>query len=134
MYSYQTESYLRNNQNSMPSLYAPEEGYEKGNTFKNLYVPYKNYKPAKLQARNQREALLLELSKYGFAAHELNLYLDLHPEDRSVLQLFNDYSMQAKKLIEEYENKYGPLKVSSDVMQTSFTWQENAWPWEGGNN
>ena len=81
-----------------------------------------------------KELYFLELSKYAFAAHELNLYLDLHPEDDTMLTLFNDYKSRADKLVQEYESKYGPLTVSSDVMTSGFLWEQESFPWEGGNN
>ncbi len=135
MYNY--NEYLRNNasqmiNNSQPNLYTPEEGYDRGNLFADLYVGYKNYQPVKLQAKNEKDALFLELSRYAFAAHELNLYLDLHPEDTTMLALFNDYRTRANQLMLNYENKYGPLTVSSDELSSSFLWEEDKWPWEGG--
>ena len=142
MYNYKKyigNDYLRNTKssnmmNNQPNLYTPEEGYNKGNLFADLYVGYKNYQPVKLQPRNEKDSLFLELSRYAFAAHELNLYLDLHPEDNTMLTLFNDYRARANQLMMEYENKYGPLTISSDEMNSSFTWSKNEWPWEGGNS
>lgn len=136
MYNYQSNEYFRNTTtpNMMnQELYSPGEAYNKGNLFANLYEGYKNYKPVELKANNEKDALFLELSKYAFAAHELNLYLDLHPEDKSMLALFNDYRMRSNQLMMEYEKKYGPLTISSDYMENSFTWQEDKWPWEGGS-
>lgn len=141
MYSYNnylSRDYLRNTtpsmmNNNQPNLYTPEEGYNNGNLFADLYVGYKNYQPVKLQAKNEKEALFLELSRYAFAAHELNLYLDLHPEDVTMLALFNDYRTRAKQLMMEYEKKYGPLTVSSEDLSNSFSWEKDKWPWEGGN-
>ena len=36
--------------------------------------------------------------------------------------------------LNEYENKYGPLTISSDEMNSSFTWVKDKWPWEGGRS
>lgn len=119
--------------NNSLELYTPEEGYQKGNSFSNLYSEYKNYKPANLVAKNDQAKLLLEMSQMAFAAHELNLYLDLNPGDNSILALFNDYRRRAMSLKEEYENRYGPISINSDVLVNSpFLWEEMAWPWEGG--
>ena len=141
MYSYNdyiSNDYLRNTTPSMmnnhqPDLYTPEEGYNKGNLFADLYEEYKNYKPVTLKANNEQGALFLELSRYAFAAHELNLYLDLHPEDSTMLTLFNDYRERANKLVQEYESKYGPLTVSSNSDTTNFLWQSQNWHWEGSH-
>lgn len=141
MYSYNnylSNDYLRNTtpsmNNNQPNLYTPEEGYNKGILFSDLYQGYKNYQPVNLRATNEKDALFLELSRYAFAAHELNLYLDLHPEDTTMLTLFNDYRTRANQLMMDYEAKYGPLTVSSDELSNSFSWQKDKWPWEGGNS
>lgn len=113
------------------SLFTPDDGYNKGNLFSNLYSQYKNYKPAVLRANNEREQLLLELSRMNFAAHEINLYLDLNPDDVSMITLFNDYRKKANDLRTQYESKYGPLNLASDSLdQTPFMWEKNTWPWE----
>ena len=85
----------------------------------------------RLKAKNEKDALFLELSRYAFAAHELNLYLDLHPEDTSMLTLFNDYRERANRLAQAYESKYGPLPISSNSGTTNFLWHSQNWPWEG---
>ena len=72
---------------TMPSLFTPAQGLDYGNMFSNLYQPYKNYKPANVSANNERESLIRELARMDFAAHELNLYLDLHPEDTTMITL-----------------------------------------------
>lgn len=120
--------------NRAVSLYSPEEGYMRGNLFPELYDTYKNYNPVTLKATDEQSQMLLELSSISFASHELNLYLDLHPNDESVLTLFNDYRRKANTLMNEYENKYGPLTVNSDSLNASpFLWVADVWPFEGGN-
>lgn len=118
--------------NKQMNLSTPDEGYKRGNIFADSYIPYKNYKPAELKPTNEQTALYLEMSKYAFGAHEMNLYLDLHPEDESMISLFNDYRERANKLMMEYENKYGPLTINSNDMSNSFTWVKTEWPWAGG--
>ena len=132
--NYLDNDWYRNMQNNMNkvSLFSPMEGFEKGNLFANLYNQYKNYKPAKLRGSNEKEKMFLELLSICFAAHELNLYLDLHPEDTSMLSLFNDYRMKENELKRKYESKYGPLTVNSDsvINNNSFMWVNDSWPWE----
>ena len=109
-------------------LFSPEQGYNLGNMFQDLYDQYKNYRPEALRANTPKEKLYLELSRTAFAMHELNLYLDIHPEDRKMLQLFNDYRKMFVKLEKEYEDKYGPLDTYP------FAWEEEAFPWEDDIN
>ena len=115
------------------SLYNPEEAIIRGNLFKDLYKEYKNYKPRKPQLRTDQERKLFEIQSLCFASHELNLYLDLHPEDQSMLRLMNDYIIKKDQLVKEYENKYGPLTLNNTSNQTIFTWVNNTWPWEEYN-
>ncbi len=116
---------------TMPSLFTPAQGLDYGNMFSNLYQPYKNYKPATVSANNERESLIRELARMGFASHELNLYLDLHPEDTTMITLFNDYREKYSQLVKQYDEKFGPLLISSSTLnQTPFMWVKDVWPWE----
>ena len=75
------------------------------------------------------------MAENAFAAHELNLYLDINPDNNSLLTLFNDYRERANALKEEYEANYGPISISSNVLiNQPFLWEETSWPWEGGMN
>lgn len=142
MYNYNifNENWLRNmntdnnlgmNNVVETKLFYPTEAYNSGNLYSNLYSQYKNYRPAVLTARNEKEQLLLELSRLSFAAHELNLYLDLYPNDETMLALFNDYRSETNALIKQYEGKYGPLSISGNGLEnTPFSWQKTTWPWE----
>ena len=122
----------KNTNYNKENLFNPEEGFQKGNMFSNLYTGYKNYQPARLVPRSEQERMQFELQTICFAAHELNLYLDTHPEDQSMLMLFNDYSRKKEVLTREYENKYGPLMVK-EINNNSFEWVNKAWPWEVRN-
>ena len=116
---------------TMPSLFTPAQGLDYGNMFSNLYQPYKNYKPANVSANNERESLIRELARMDFAAHELNLYLDLHPENTTMITLFNDYREKYNQLVKQYDEKFGPLLISSNTLnQTPFLWERDIWPWE----
>ena len=112
-------------------LYEPLEGYARGNMFKNLYDPYKNYRPQRIKINSEKEELLASIGEYSFAAHEMNLYLDVYPNNQNALNLFNKYRNQANELIAKYERKYGPLNVSSsENSKIPFAWEASSWPWE----
>ena len=136
MNNYKYYDYLyRNNMNmNNQNLYNPKEGFIKGNMFTNLYSEYKNYKPQQLIPKNEQERMLYELDSISFAAHELNLYLDMHPEDQSMVTLFNDYRRKLEELTKNYESMYGPLTVNSNEMENkTFSWVNTTWPWEGSD-
>ena len=98
-------------------LLDPKEALEKGNMFKNLYVPYKNYKPFKLMPKTEREKMLNEIRSYAFAMKELNLYLDVNPNNTSYINLYNEYRKIKEKLCKQYEKMYGPLELTSDSLE-----------------
>lgn len=122
---------MPNNMNNN-SLIDPKTGFLRGNLFNNLYDPYKNYKYGELRATNKREELLFNILQYKFAMVELNLYLDTNPMDGNMIQLYNQYLKEEKRLCEEYEKNYGPLTLDSKYMTgNKWDWIQSPWPWEG---
>ena len=114
------------------SFFNPVEGFAKGNMQANLYKPYKLVNPSLTPVYNERQRLLLEVQKYGFAMWDLNLYLNTHPTDRNVMMLFDQYRNSYKKAMELYQSKYGPLSVKdADVNGGYWSWNKCPWPWEG---
>ena len=137
-------NYLNNNYNDMnflalyPNAVMPTNnnildtklGFKRGNLFNNLYDEYKNYKPQELKANNEKEDLLLQIDEQRFAMIEMNLYLDLYPNNKEALNRFNTYLKKEKELVTLYESKYGPLTTSSPVQTNNWTWNNSPWPWE----
>ena len=109
-------------------LFNPYEGYLKGNAFRNEYIPYKDYKVAKIKINSEQEEMLFNIREYSFMMHDMNLYLDIHPDDKEALNKFNEYRTKANELIMKYERKYGPLMVSQSDVNQSFNWVPK-WPW-----
>ena len=113
------------------NLYEPYEGFIKGNLFKNLYNEYKNYKPMTLRPTSEKNALMLEIQKYKFALNDLNLYLDVNPNNKEAINIYNNYVVELDKLTKYYENLYGPISLNNNLIKTSnFNWINCPWPWE----
>lgn len=109
----------------------PVKGWMRGNLFADLYDPYKNYKPEELNPKGERETLLYQLMQYKFALIELNLYLDMHPNDEEMIRLYNKYLDIEKQMCDKYESMYGPLTLDSNYLdKNSWTWKNSPWPWE----
>ena len=124
---------MNNNTNtSNLNLYSSKEGFLRGNMFKDLYMPYKNLTFVNISPKSDREAKLYTIMQYEFAINDLNLYLDLHPNDTSVVSLFKNLVKESKKTIKEYEREYGPLAVC-DVESNTFDWIEEPWSWDKEN-
>ena len=125
---YDDTSILNGYMNNNLDLFNPYEGYLAGNAFKNQYIPYKNNKVARVSINNEQEEMLFNISEYSFMMHDMNLYLDIYPNDREALDKFNEYRNKANELITKYERKYGPLMVKSSDTDNSFNWVSK-WPW-----
>lgn len=126
-------------QNSSPQMgnynwqntYNPYEGLIRGNMFKELYNPYKSEKPYAINPANEQASMLTDIDSLCFALIDLNLYLDVHPEDKNKIELFNQYRIEQNELIRQYENKFEPLLLSSDSLNTyPWSWDDRPWPWE----
>ena len=104
---------------------------DRGNLFNNLYEPYKNYKYNNLTATNKREELLLNVLRYDFVLTELNLYLDIYPKDRNMINLYNQYLEEKKSACFEYTENFGPLTLDDQSNNNSWSWLQSPWPWEG---
>ena len=123
---------MKKNKNTTNSndLVSVDEGFFRGNMFKNEYKPYKNYTYKKIVPKTKKEELLLEIMELSFAINDLNLYLDLYPTDKEMLEKFNKLvEISCQKEI-EYVKAYGPLEVIDSNSKTNFDWIKNPWPWE----
>ncbi|HAV21704.1 MAG: spore coat protein CotJB [Bacillota bacterium] len=81
---------------------------------------------------NKRQSALLRIMELEFAAIELNLFLDTHPEDRCALADFEKVSQELMKAKTEFEARYGPLMNFGFGRNQGDTWRwiESPWPWE----
>lgn len=112
-------------------LLTPTEGWIKGNLFSNLYEPYKKYKPANVEPKNERESLLYQIMQYKFALIELSLYLDTNPYESDMIKIYNQYLDIEKQMCDKYESLYGPLTLDSNYLESNgWTWLKSPWPWE----
>lgn len=119
------------NNYSTVNLYDPYEGFIRGNMFKDMYDPYKSEKPFQIQPMNEQAKMLTELDSLGFAMIDLNLYLDLNPNDQNTINLFNQYRVQREEILKNYERKFGPIVLSSDALTAvPWAWDNKPWPWE----
>jgi len=114
-----------------PNITNSYEGFIRGNMFTDLYAPYTAGEPFNLTPANEREALLNKVRECDFAAIDLGLYLDTHPQDGEKIKAFNQSVMQGKKVRNEFETKYGPLSLESETLNSyPWAWITSPWPWE----
>lgn len=111
-------------------MYSLEEALRKGNLFPKLYEQYKDYEPRPICVDTQREKMLLKIQELDFSINDLNLYLDLYPDDRYAYSVFKSYVKEYKRLKEEYAKVFGPLTL--DETTDDYEWSKGVWPWEEG--
>jgi len=79
------------------------------------------------------QELMNRISEVQFAAIELNLYLDNHPEDQAALRDYNIMAQELKGLFTMHETNYGPLMAfGCGLSQFPWQWVDEPWPWESG--
>ena len=114
------------NQNMMNQnkFVLPQEGFLRGNMEAGTYIPYKNM-------TYLRQRALYKIQEMAFAAHDVNLYLDTHPNDSNAIRLYNEYNKQERMLNDAYERKYGPIDLSDNegLSMTPWAWIKEPWPW-----
>lgn len=115
---------------SHQKFYDPTEALEKGNLFPNLYNRYKDYRPRELKVSTERERLLLEIQKLDFSIGDLNLYLDINPDDKEAYKMFKKYVEECKKKKDNYTRIFGPIML--DDLTDEYEWSKGVWPWEEG--
>lgn len=118
------------NGDSDPSkLFDVYNGFIRGNMFPELFNNYKLSRPYDIKPMNEQAELLTKVDAYCFAAHDLNLYLDTHPYDKDMLNLFKELSQDSNVALKEYESKFGPLFAGSSV-EFPWSWNNSPWPWD----
>ena len=77
-----------------------------------------------------RTEMLKKIQCHGFAAYDMLLYLDTHPEDKKAFRIFQVLVKKTNELKREYEKEFGPLSQFAAAEQNSFNWLDDPWPWE----
>ena len=134
-YNYVNNTYnqpLYNQSSNNKKILDPYNGFVRGNMFSDLYNGYKLNKPLDITPLNEQTDMLTYIDSLCFALIDLNLYLDLYPNDSKIIELFNSYRMEKDEITKEYESKYGPLTLNSDSLNKApWAWDNMPWPWEG---
>ncbi|MBR0365485.1 MAG: spore coat protein CotJB [Clostridia bacterium] len=81
-----------------------------------------------------KQELLYKIQKYNFAAYDLLLYLDTHPDDKNAFRMFKGLVKEYRELVSKYEAKFGPLEAYCAADFDTFKWLDSPWPWERGAN
>lgn len=129
-------NYVNNNYNKplfedTNKLFDPYNGFIRGNLFPQLYNTYDNKEPFQIKPNNEQAEMLTYIDSIQFALIDLNLHLDVNPDDRDAIKLFNKYRDTYNDYVTNYENKYGPLTLNSASLNTyPWAWNNMPWPWD----
>ncbi len=77
-----------------------------------------------------KAVFLKKIQSYKFAAYDLLLFLDTHPDDKKAFKMYRDVVSALKKCMKEYEAMYGPLTAIKAADYDEFLWSKSPWPWE----
>ena len=71
-----------------------------------------------------------EIRALNFAILDLKLYLDTHPHECEKINIYNCFVEKYKMLLDEYQDKYGPMVCELCTSGYPWEWDENGWPWD----
>ena len=83
-----------------------------------------------ISSSKTRSEMLKDVMETGFAAYELQLFLDTHPEDEAALEMYAEIVRKAEAAKKAYEMAYGPLTPEAAAGKKEWTWIKTPWPWE----
>jgi spore coat protein JB len=76
--------------------------------------------------------LIQRIYELGFAIDDITLYLDIHPNDMRALNYYHEIHENYKRFWKEYNENYAPLTDRTVTNKTSWNWNKERMPWEGG--
>ena len=117
-------AYVPMQQASKPA-YDAEDALKRGTLFPGLDLPFMNV----VNTRNF-EGPLAEVMALCFVSHELQLYLDTHPDDAEAFKTLKQMLELTAEAKRRYAAKYGPLCPADLAESERFDWLENPWPWD----
>lgn len=80
---------------------------------------------------DQRRRELLRIMELEFAAIDLNLFLDTHPDEQSALADYNAVAQELMRAKMAFESRYGPImNYGHGMSEGTWRWVEEPWPWE----
>lgn len=81
---------------------------------------------------NDKSKLCRKIHEFDFSIEEMQLYLDVHPNNKRALALLDELRKKRNELVVLYEQRFGPYIVTpNDVpAKEPWGWIESPWPWE----
>ena len=112
-------------------LFDNYNGFIRGNMFPHLYNTYKSNEPYPIKPSNEQAKILTDIDALTFSLIDMNLYLDVNPEDRNIIKQYNENLGKLKQYIDMYQDKYGILLPNSmSLNKYPWQWINSPFPWE----
>ena len=105
--------------------YQTQTAIARGTLFPGLDLPFRGMVNLPLPATP-----LGELMAIDFAADELSLYLDTHPEDQEAFDAFQSMLSLSREARERYETICGSVTKKDMLDMKDYAWLKGLWPWE----
>ena len=88
------------------------------------------FRPMPVQPPMQnRDGMLRAVMGYDFAAHDILLYLDTHPNDMDAFSIYKEMVSKARTARAAFEARFGPLTAHAAADNSAFMWLDSPWPW-----
>ena len=117
-------AYVPMQQSSAPQ-YDAADALKRGTLFPGLDLPFMNM----VNMEDVSGTPLGEVMALCFVSHEMQLYLDTHPNDDEAFELLKSVLALADEAKRRYVAKYGPLSPNDLRSSERFDWIDDPWPW-----
>lgn len=74
--------------------------------------------------------LLREVQEKSFAAHDLLLYLDTHPDSAEAWQAYREAAEARARAVLAYEQQVTALTPDGLLRRDDFDWADGPFPWQ----
>ena len=79
---------------------------------------------------DNRDILLRKISAHEFAAWEIQIFLDTHPNNKMALDKKAAHEKKARELRELFEKEFGLLDSRTTCPMQRWEWIDDPWPWD----
>ena len=87
-----------------------------------------------MKINNKKDELLYIIQMHIFALKDLGLYLDINPNDNSILKEYLTIKTKLEDAKNKYQKLYGPLCQYDQINDNKWNYIDNPWPWDKGGN
>lgn len=77
-----------------------------------------------------REELAQKIAEISFYLDEIALYLTIHPCDEDALEAKARHQAIETRLENEFERRFGPIRMTGANECSHFSWIDDPWPWQ----